>query len=952
MGDSSDEEIITRKQKASSHLRKQNLENLFAKKEESSEESTDYESESLPEYINTASNATLREIFGTGKEYAYLLDPSPSKVDVVAPERKEPSVAKDFTLDASEVVLFVVENIRVKAKYDEIESLVALLLEGACVQFIVMHTTAASLQIHDVYKIHDLVEYYKGNMRVVEECRSMGTFNLGTISYLKSLRKLRCPFDQKSVFDPVLFLTPEQLRDNFEAHERVHAPVDTDTTPESLCESLGIHEAEMVRFLSRQIGCSSFFKEEVVKWAFANGEVSYVEKTQNTQSYANGVPQKETNRMRLGIDEYTHKIQGNTTDYEVFVPHDRLLSHVMEFYTNGHGSPWNELRARVMRDALNSFNYTHAVRGRIEDLHKENLKISLFNNLVDRIVNGRAEVQGHKAFFMGMAMENRHVTSSVVNYLGDLVEQKIVNATEMGTLTEQMRKYNIRDVYTTGTHPTQAKLFFKIFKTTFPGINLFYVESRVLKKYPTSKDFTQNIVRMVISPETEYAHLLQNNVVLDLIPATTGLTHKEKNVVLERALTTSLSVVGVDVNVLSSHERSRVLLKYIPGLENSAQIINHGFFERLHTIRDRELLSERDFRNAATFLRVFPHFHVQSANFDILDALPVHFNNYQYARMCCAAVLGHEEIEDENTSKVVEEILKCKEKLLEFDLKPFEQNTELYSIIEFCVNVLAENKKYFDGLPDELIFDDLIGSPDMSILYEGRVVKRSPAFYIVDVGNEFAVFVKRTGELHLNQFVRVSLLKKNFETLSFEGCIAGEIRQRSATKERFVKHPLFRNLNFAEAEGELRQGTEDFLLRKASREGYFVLVIKFTDEIFVHVRVEEGVDHYVCSNRHFEDVDEIISAYVMPTLRNLRTIKSHKNYFSSAEEAEIYLSNFDRSKVIYSFYFSTKYAGKLVFAFNDGRITEEYISVSDVLVYDKREFESLDGFLAYRKSQK
>lgn len=629
-----------------------------------------------------------------------------------------------------------------------------------------------------------------------------------------------------------------------------------------------------------------------------------------------------------------------------------MLNHFSRFYLNDHDTFWNKMRDKVLQKALDSFNLSHFLRNKIDDACKNSHKISLFNNTLDRVVNGRVKIESYHSVFAGVAMENRGIRASVVSYVGGLVEHKVVGLNSVEALGEFFDKYGIKDVYTSGNTSSQAKHLFKIFRSKLPHFNLFYVESKFLKKYPDAKEFTQNIVRMIISPETEYAYLIQNNVMLDFIPNAASLTTREQRIVVERALTTALSLVGVDINILLENERKQLLLKYIPGFVIDSKLQSYGFIEKLQILRNKEIMDEKGFRNAATFLRIFPELHKEKASFDILDSLPIHSENYRYARMCCAAVLDYEEIDDENPSKVVEEILKFKNKLLQFDIKLFEQNTKLYPVIELCINVLAEDIKYFDGLPDEFIFEDLLGDKDKNLVYEGHVVQCGHSFYLVDVNNEFTVFIRKTCDLYLNQAVRVSLVSSNYSKLSFEGSLVDESSKEKYVNPRFYNHPLFKNFNVPMSENYLKSNSDDFLIREGSRHGYCVLVIKYTPDIFVHLKIEERNEYYIYSNKHFEDIDEIISVYVRPILRNLKSIKAHAKYLSSPEDAEELLASFDGSKIVYAFYFSRKYPGKLTFAYNNGSISEEYIGVSDVLTYNNTTFKDIDSLIAYRKRLK
>lgn len=955
MGDSSDEDVIRRQQKSSAHARKRNLEDLFEEQEAPPSEPSEYESDSFYDYVDTTSNATLRKIFGTGKEYAYIFDQNPKddgEKGACLEESKE-APEENRAIDVKEVSLFVKSNIAISAKDEEIEDFVEMVLNGMCVQFVVLHCPTLSVKIHDAYKIYDLVEYYRQNVSVIGECKRSGTFSLEELAHLRSTKRVNALPSMDGMYRSCVFLSVAQFKENIQAEERIFEPTDPDVDPVRFFELAGTKEEDVVRAISQEVASCPFFRVAAVNWAFENGHVTCTARRQRNVSATDEEQILDgMHREEQTIREYVCGAMENNHSYEVSVDSSSMHDHFSRLYLNGGDAFWNKVRDKVLQKALASFNLSRFLRNKIDDACKNSQKTSLFNHVLDRVVNGRVKIESCDSVFAGVAMEKREVRASLVNYVGELVEQKAVSLNGVEALGELFDRYGIKNVYTSGHTSSQVKHLFKIFRAKLSRFSLHYVEGRLLRRYPDAKEFTQNIARMVISPETEYAYLMQNNVLPDLVPNTACLSAREQRSVVERALTTALSLVGVDVNVLLESQRKQLLLQYIPGFVADSKARNYGFIEKLQVLRSKEILDERDFRNAATFLRVFPELHKKKACFDVLDSLPIHPENYRYARMCCAAVLDYEEIDDENPSKVVEEILKSRDRLLQFDIKPFEQNTKLYPVIELCIHVLAENTRYFDGLPDEFVFKDLLGDKEKGSIHEGHVVQCGQTFYLVDVNNEFTVFIRRTCDLYLNQAVKVKLVSDNYSRLSFEGSLVEEGLKERHGNPRFYRHPLFRNLNVTESENYLRSSADDFIIRKGSKQGYCVLVIKFASDVFVHLKIEEHSDHYTCSNKHFEDIDEVISVYVRPILRNLKSIKAHAKYFSSPEDAEKLLSSFDGSKVVYAFYFSRKYPGKLTFAYNNGSIAEEYIGVSDVLTYDNNSFRDIDSFIAYRKRLK
>lgn len=276
MGDSSDEDVIRRQQKSSTHARKRNLEDLFKEQEGPPSEPSEYESESFYDYIDTTSNAILRKIFGTGKEYAYILDQKQKEGDdenICLEENREVFEEKK-ALDVKEISLFVKSNINILVKDDEIEDFVEMVLNGVCVQFIVLHCPTLNIKIHDAYKIYDLVEYYRQNRSTIEECRRNNSFSLEEFPHFRSARHIVMSFDMDKILSSRAFISASQFKENLQAKERIFEPVDPDMDPECFFEQVGAREADMVRYIGQEIGFCPFFRVEAINWAFENGHVT------------------------------------------------------------------------------------------------------------------------------------------------------------------------------------------------------------------------------------------------------------------------------------------------------------------------------------------------------------------------------------------------------------------------------------------------------------------------------------------------------------------------------------------------------------------------------------------------------------------------------------------------------------------------------------------------------
>lgn len=300
MSDSSDNEFIIRKQKGVSGSRVKNLTELFDEKEEIIADYSDYESEEAEEYIPRISNSTLRAVFGTGKEYAYLLE----KTEIINSEQALSESVEIENLpktsphyDKNEIFDYLRNNIYFDIGDGRLKEFIELVETGVCVQFIVLHTFEADIPIHQAYRLLDLIDKLKSQAQEIEDVYG--------------------DFEKQSVI-----LSFSEFSENLIANEMVHVPLENENGLFLFCESRNFDKETVSQRIATILCSSTIFKRAVFNYFKEEGSIIY---------------DSESFKFKDFLD------LNQNSGYQINLDYKNLTYKFLKAYTGDSGSEWDLL---------------------------------------------------------------------------------------------------------------------------------------------------------------------------------------------------------------------------------------------------------------------------------------------------------------------------------------------------------------------------------------------------------------------------------------------------------------------------------------------------------------------------------------------------------------------------------------------------------------------------------
>jgi len=890
MNDSSDEEInISRKRKQ--HAKKQALVDLFE------EENVDEDSMSSVDYGDK--DSLFFEIFGTGEEYRYVLEGDKSERIV----HKEDSYVAQEVVDVEDIYMYARNNFKIDQV--SLKKIIELVSCGYSIHFALLHNGIEGIGIEDGYMIVDIFGEHKDFSKLkADMANKYGDDAL--LHKMNSIRELKwySSYKQQSGKDveiPKGLLSVEDFCENIRMAKRVYEP-------EYSSADLSLGERDRI---AMAISCHPTFRNVVY-----------------------------TMFKQYGIDDEEN---GMRVD-------DGIVERVLiELYQSDMASDdqWNRHRRRIILVAIENACEV-VIPLVIEENRNKEAKRRLFLNTIDRIVNGSIGIKGEGMHICGITEEKRYLKAVVLDFEGELVESIVVKDSDECKLLEFFEQFNPCCTAVSGSTISIKRLM----KTIMPW-NPVYVENRVATM--SSNDtyaFCCSIARLILCPEIEYAELVSKGIVY--LPQS-ALPRNEAIETIRRGILTAVSVVGVDANYLLKSSRCSGLLSLI----SNNLCLKERFKELRYVQKLEDLASICDnaveYTNLVTYLRVNSGIFAKVSQAEALDSTCIHPRNYEACRSMCKSLYNQLEVEKKPIFDYVRELLNNHKEVFKnlnsIGLAGISNNTALFD--DMCGMLAYGDRPLYSGLPDGLVFKELTGSDESLIgkTFEASVAKCGDTYYLLSTEcTSAAIYVKKskqTEELFLNQLVMVKIECMNCFMLSYTGCIVAQEYRRSQ-HSRFMTHPLFRNLNSEESECYLRDNCLPLVLRASKSDGSPIVVLKILDDVYVHMKVAED-EKYCYKECSYDSLDEFISKIAKKILMNVKNIKGHKYYFENEDRLLEYLGQ-SGSYIKYGFYFSRKYPGKVCMMYSNGHCFKEYITVSEYLVYEGRNFATLDEFMRYRKS--
>ncbi|KAF7683751.1 Transcription elongation factor spt6 [Astathelohania contejeani] len=926
MTDSSDEQIITRKRLKRTQ-KTETLEALF-------DSSSEYEPSS-DHFDHEGAAAELAGIFGTRTEYLYLLEEDATPI---VEQNSDSSIDEEY-FDEGELQQYVLLH-RVdtrQQKIDAVQKAVACLNEGYSAEHIVLNIVEGEIGIEEMYELVDLCAKFQSYRKVRQELEADGNLGyekqrLDTLKELLKYKHLLPRIEKKYKLNKRLlnlsgfFLKEENWVENITQRKQIHVPIDPETNVEAFLNSLGCTKEALISYYGEILGRHPLLIEQVLM----------INLKQNS-SFNNNYDVLENFNNESLVNLFLIK---ETTNF-------------------------NELRKEILTHAFALMK----IKEKLEDKKREEMlneaKHKYYKHVIDIIVNGAISYPVDGTFVFGATDQGHRISLAVVDFKGELVESGVFCIEEVEELYE---KYKPQCIGVAGIK-CSIRNTFNILRERFE--NVIYVENELINLISnvnnSEKDgnsFTKGIVdnnyplaiaRRLIYPEVEIAILIEKEKPL---PDTTSLLSKEVKLLwMKRGLLTALSIVGIDLNYAVRVNRAQAVIKLLPGIRDYKDFLSiiteYGFVSRLEVLETNRILRPSDFASVSVYLRIFPDIFGFEARYDPLDSTPIHPQNYSLIRMICAGYQGCDELDDENPSLHVEQVLNDPERLMALKVATIEGVS--VGTCEYVVSLLKKHhlrRPIFKGAPDWLLFKELIGDEDkfLNKKFEGRVVKAGDGYGIVSIDvNGVSVFVR--DRVFSNQLVSVYIDEPGL--LCFRGRVIETTKKRFF---KFVEHNLFRDVDSKGAEEYLRLNNKRILIRRSGKGEYGIITLMISDDIYLHLCLIETITDdqisYQINGHSYEDINEILSTLVRGIFYNLKEIRAHKRFYSLKEKAEEYLNEW-KGGVLYCFYLSKEYPGRLVFAYNAGRgLRREYIGIKEELEYDKRTFKNLDEFINYRKGRK
>ncbi|WEL39115.1 SH2 domain-containing protein [Encephalitozoon hellem] len=891
MSDSSEEEIINISRRGRQTVKKRVLEDLFEEDDNAASE------ESISSIDYGDRDSLFFEIFGTGEEYGYVLEDERGELDEGIADG-DLVTPKDESIDPNKVYEYAMNSMQVNS--ESLKKVIELLGKGYSIHFVLLHNSVEDIGIEEGYKIVDIFNEYREFMGLKKKINEKYgddelLQNIEIVHALKWYSRYKKHL-QKDLKLPQELLSVEDFCENIRMKKRIHEPQDSSSF-------LGFdNESELVQ----RISLHPLF------------------------------------RSALYMIFKNHGIRNDKNELQV--RDDIIRKNLVDFYLSdiSYDDPWNRCRERIVRSSIEKVSKEVIIPLVLEEMRLEETKKNVFTEVVDRIVNGSIGIKREGTHVCGVTKEKKYLKAVIVNFEGDLVDCTTVREEEEDELLKFIGEFNPCCTAVSG-FTTSIRYLMK----TLSQWNPLYVENKIGQmKSEGTYSFCYNIARLIQCPEIEYSDMLNKNImyIQEVLP---------RNLMVEtikRGILTAISIVGVDVNYLLNNKRKEGLLSLIPISDTLRDSLsNLKYVAKLEDLQDL-CENEEEYINLTTYLRIYPEVLPRGSRNEVLDSTPVHPKNYGIARRLCTDLCNEESVGGKAVDSVKKALSNDKEILRISDSNI--QKLEDPMAINVYKTLLDSDRSIYSGLPDHLIFEELTGSgPDMiGKIIEGRISKCGPTYYLLSSDStSAAIYIKKhrdQEELFLNQLVTVKIQYMNDFLLSYTANIVTS--EKKPHHSRFMTHPLFKDFNSEESERYLRDNSSSILLRRSRRDGSPVVVLKVSDDIYVHIKIQEAEKYYYKEDS-YDDLDEFISRTAKKMLTNFKSIKSHKYYFEDEEKLLEYL-NQGGSYIRYGFCFSKKYPGKLCMMYRDGYNRKEYITVEDYLVYEGKNFASLDEFVRYKKS--
>ncbi|EPR78479.1 hypothetical protein SLOPH_1216, partial [Spraguea lophii 42_110] len=285
----------------------------------------------------------------------------------------------------------------------------------------------------------------------------------------------------------------------------------------------------------------------------------------------------------------------------------------------------------------------------------------IYDGVVNYVLNN---YNNNNNICVGIAEYSYDIKITVINYNLEILEQlSIKKKSFLDNIRIIIEKYNNNlngksNMVFGITGTTNNIKFIKKLTEETVNVNISYVE------YMDVEDLSYYCALRMSVPELIVYKILNNELSYRYFNKNIINTSKNEgeniytsiyNNAIRKGLLTALSIIGIDINRAINSRLYRNILNIIIPSNFIEDIISYGYIEKLSDIEKIISLGDTKNKNLLSFLRIYDYDN--NKNYEILDGTLLHPNDYDVIRMICAATVGEDEIDENNPSKRVKEIM-------------------------------------------------------------------------------------------------------------------------------------------------------------------------------------------------------------------------------------------------------------------------------------------------------
>lgn len=614
---------------------------------------------------------------------------------------------------------------------------------------------------------------------------------------------------------------------------------------------------------------------------------------------------------------------------------------------------YDEIRCYILNKAIDSVgNLDQKIEYKKQQEAKRRAFKSIVDITLDKILTGCRPLAENEQG-MGIFFNKGILYCSIIDYKGRCVKY-------FQTREIQMVKNNEVAFYAVGSLDKGIKRLINQFsEATIVDLELVHA----LYDVSDYKAFSTGIARRAYQIEIEYIRAVINKVTIknDI------LNNDESADAFELGTRVGLALVGVDVNKLRYNEYSHVVKFINFDSEFVEQVNTYGTIDSLDQLIKAGILMrdlnpsfitkvplKRPSLISSVFERMYDYDNtcVYLRAPSLFDRFVIHPINYSSAKILCCAVVDEEK--DAIVTVLNDPSLLC------IDMTEIRKVNPHMDWIGECIT--HSTRQILQSIPDNIIHEELCGRLKGTV--EGKIQHISKTAMFVDcvvktknialeplfrrekntIYYDFTgsrqnmdetifninVIAKSEGsEYHQNQLVSVNINDPIFSTLSFNGTIIPQVRQK---RLKFIDHSLFMDLSAKGIESELSKNNKTLLIRKSSQGTHGIVTIRlFLHDVvvFQHLKFEEIDDKIKFKELLYDDINEMITYFT----KKLRIVDKIRKYKGEAE-----------------FKLVKDQPGIVKVMLKRGKIEKmENIKIENVIMIGNKRFKTLDEYLKYRR---